>query len=998
MKPFLKISLWIVGLVVVLILAAAIILPLLVDPNDYREEIASAAQKQTGRELKLEGDLSLSVIPWLGVEIGRASLSNAPGMGDEPMVAIEGASVGVKLMPLLGRRLVVSQITLDGARINLYQGPDGNNWDDLTAGEAPPEDPPPAEEGAGFDLTEIGGISLRDAQVKFVDDVNKAALKAGLGGFSTGRITGSGAVFEIDGIEVSDASVDYSDPEVGQLSAQLGSLSTGNVVADPDQPDVADLRLANAVVELGGGKSGTLNARIESLVLAAVKGSAEAPQLEGLELKAASVDYDDAQGMVLKAEVPTLSAARIDGNAEKPVLEQVALASASIDYRGGPEGTVKGTIDKFTVARLVGDAEAPLLDQLLVQAVDLDYDGGEAGRFVIKADRIEAENIAAGPGAPVVGKTTASKVRVVQPGEGGFEFEVEELSTGGAVADPEALEVEGVTLRKARFSMDQGEAGRAEARIDEFSLGVLKPGTETPVSGRIEGSYGAPVVNFTTTLGGRVRMDKDGTLALSGFSADLGLEGDGIPGGKQTGRVAASSLSVNTKTQVMVLDGLTADLAGMSLKASAKGTKVMDAPDIQGSLDTGEFSPRQLMETLGLEAPVTADPAVLNKASVAGSFRVAEDRAALSGLKAVLDDTRMSGDFSATTGEPAVLRASLKVDQIDVDRYLPPEGEEAEATAEEGVGEIDTSDLRKLDAEASLDIGKLKVSGLTMTSVQAKAVVKDGKLTVDPLGAALYGGKVAGLLALDGSSDVPALTFRQSLDGVQVGSLLGDMADVDRLTGKAAMSLNLNTAGTTSEDLISALDGDINFEMADGMIRGFNITHALQSAVALFDRKAPPQATSSDTVFEDFRGSAKVEKGVVRSDDLNASLPNLQVTGAGTVDLGSQDMDYRLNATVPKGQAAIDAGLGKLAGKSVPVKITGSLDDPSVSADVSAIVASQVESFILDKLGGGKKETEETESAGEGPAEETQGEPEEEEPQSLEDSLKEQALKKLFGN
>ena len=109
-------------------------------------------------------------------------------------------------------------------------------------------------------------------------------------------------------------------------------------------------------------------------------------------------------------------------------------------------------------------------------------------------------------------------------------------------------------------------------------------------------------------------MDKDGTLALSGFSADLGLEGDGIPGGKQTGRVAAGSLSVNTKTQVMVLDGLTADLAGMSLKASAKGTKVMDAPDIQGSLDTGEFSPRQLMETLGLEAPVTADPAVLSKA------------------------------------------------------------------------------------------------------------------------------------------------------------------------------------------------------------------------------------------------------------------------------------------------------------------------------------------------------------------------------------------------
>ena len=135
MKPVLKILFWLIGVVFTLIIIAAIVLPLLVDPNDFRDDIGQAVKKQTGRELIIEGDLSLSVVPWLGGKVGRASLSNAPGLGDEPMLAIEGASVGVRLIPLLSRRLEVSEITLDGARINLYRGSSGSNWDDLTGPE-----------------------------------------------------------------------------------------------------------------------------------------------------------------------------------------------------------------------------------------------------------------------------------------------------------------------------------------------------------------------------------------------------------------------------------------------------------------------------------------------------------------------------------------------------------------------------------------------------------------------------------------------------------------------------------------------------------------------------------------------------------------------------------------------------------------------------------------------------------------------------------------------
>lgn len=993
MKSALKIVAWIVGIVFALIVIAAVVLPLMVDPNDFRDDIADAVRDQTGRELSIEGDLKLSVIPWLGVEVGRASLSNAPGLGDEPMVAIEGASVGVKLIPLLSRRLEVSQITLDGARINLYRGASGSNWELTGATEAEPTGEESA--GPGFGMSEIGGIRLKDARVTFVDDVEGARLDASLGQFETGRIAAAGEAYVIDGAAISNANVDYEDKETGKLKAGLGALAVENITADPENPVINGLRVQQASATLSGGKSGSFAGAVETLDIGTLTDLKTKPKVGELRVEQADVDYDDAKGTAVKAKLKILTAKRIEADPDKPVLESVALEDADFDYQGGKAGAAKGTIGKFSVARLVGERDAPVLDQLLLEAADVNYDDGAGGRYGLKAEKVDAAALQAGPGAPVLGQTDARQLRITGAGKDIFTLELGQLGTGGMVADPDALKVDGLTVKAARLSMDAGESGPIEARIADLSLGDLAPGTTSPLKSRIEGSYGEPEVDFTTALDGEVGIKKDGTIELSAFKADLDLKGDSVPGGRQSGQFAVGRLAVNTKSQTLALDGLTASLADMALTASASGQKIVDAPDIQGSLDTGEFSPRRLFETLGLPAPVTTDPEAMTRASVAAKFRVSEKQLGLSGLKARLDDTSINGDFSAVDGEPAVVRATLKVDQIDLDRYLPPEGESA-GTTDEGAGEIDTSDLQKLDAVASLDIGRIKVSGLTLTNVNAKAVVKDGQLVVEPLGAALYGGTVNGRFVLDGNGETPRMQFNQALVGVETGSLLADLANNDRLSGRARFDLNLDTAGRTSKEMIGALDGNMQFELTDGVIRGFNITQALQTAVALFDRKAPPKSTSPDTVFKDFKGSATVEKGVISSNDLKASLPNLDVTGAGTVNLATQSLDYRLNATVPKGQAAVDAGLGKLAGKSVPVKISGNLSDPDVNADVSAIISSQVESLIMDKLGIGKKEEEQApaEATGEEPAEPP---PEEEKKETTPEEDAVEALKKIFG-
>jgi AsmA protein len=115
--------------IVALMGAALVVVWLNVNPNNYKGRIAAAVRQSTGRELKLAGDIKLSVFPWVALELGPASLGNPPGFGDEPFVSLMHASVRVKLLPLLRKRLEVGRIEIDGLDLRLRKNAQGRgNW------------------------------------------------------------------------------------------------------------------------------------------------------------------------------------------------------------------------------------------------------------------------------------------------------------------------------------------------------------------------------------------------------------------------------------------------------------------------------------------------------------------------------------------------------------------------------------------------------------------------------------------------------------------------------------------------------------------------------------------------------------------------------------------------------------------------------------------------------------------------------------------------------
>lgn len=209
MGKLLKIILGLVGLLVIVVVIAAIVLPMVIDPNDYKDEIATTVEKQTGRTLSIEGDLTLSVFPWLGVDVGPTQISNAAGFEAPYMARMEAVQVRVKLLPLLRKQLEVDTIRLSGLRLNLGKDKQGKtSWEDISTHLEKESKQVQQPDGAGeksgdkataasLDNLAIGGIEVSDAQLHWDDRSTDSRYEINELSFTTGAIE-PGEPFALD--------------------------------------------------------------------------------------------------------------------------------------------------------------------------------------------------------------------------------------------------------------------------------------------------------------------------------------------------------------------------------------------------------------------------------------------------------------------------------------------------------------------------------------------------------------------------------------------------------------------------------------------------------------------------------------------------------------------------------------------------------------------------------------------------------------------------------
>jgi hypothetical protein len=98
----------------------------------------------------------------------------------------------------------------------------------------------------------------------------------------------------------------------------------------------------------------------------------------------------------------------------------------------------------------------------------------------------------------------------------------------------------------------------------------------------------------------------------------------------------------------------------------------------------------------------------------------------------------------------------------------------------------------------------------------------------------------------------------------------------------------------------------------------------------------PVKSGTQKTGFSELSGTFSILKGIVSNSDLAMKAPFLRLGGKGSLNLPDRTVNYQLLPEIV--DTATGQGGKEKAGVVVPLLITGSMDDPSITPDVKGLI------------------------------------------------------------
>jgi AsmA protein len=382
-------------------------------------------------------------------------------------------------------------------------------------------------------------------------------------------------------------------------------------------------------------------------------------------------------------------------------------------------------------------------------------------------------------------------------------------------------------------------------------------------------------------------------------------------------------------------------------------------PAFDLGLVVSPFSPRKLMAALKQPFPVaTSDPKVLDavvlNAKIKGNLR----SVSITNGAMELDDSKITFSLNAKEFERPNLAFDLKVDTIDLDRYLPPSGEEKPARDEKARSperkKTNYAPLRRMVLDGKIRIGDLKVKGTKVQNLEMKISGRNGLFRLDPLALNMYEGSVAGKGTFDVRTDIPKNAASLDAKGIQVNPLLNTMLQKDFLEGKFLADLEITLKGDDAQMMKQSLTGGGELVFTDGAIKGINLTNMAQNLKSAFGAERETEKARTD--FSELRVPFTASNGVVQTPGTTMVTPLMRLVATGKADLVRETMDFRVE---PKAVATLK-GKGDVkerTGILFPIVVSGSFASPKFRPDVKGIakekLQKQMEGVLKGKEGEG---------------------------------------------
>src|SRR6476661_3364166 len=249
---------------------------------------------------------------------------------------------------------------------------------------------------------------------------------------------------------------------------------------------------------------------------------------------------------------------------------------------------------------------------------------------------------------------------------------------------------------------------------------------------------------------------------------------------------------------------------------------------------------------------------------------------------------------------------------------------------------IDVNNLNYIDLQVRVSAAELKIGDARFTPAAIDATLATGVLKAQVSNLGAYEGTATGDLTVDVSTADPTYAMRADLTGVRALPLLDGLADFDKIDGRMQAKVSVRSSGNNQRAIMSNMAGTAFIVFQDGAIKGLNVAQMIRSLTA--STLSGWQASEEKaTDLSQLSASFRIDKGQAQTTDLNLVGPLVKMTGAGTIDLGTKQIGFRVEpklvmTTEGQGRLSDPVGLG------IPVMIEGPWGSPRIYPEMQGIL------------------------------------------------------------
>ena len=536
------------------------------------------------------------------------------------------------------------------------------------------------------------------------------------------------------------------------------------------------------------------------------------------------------------------------------------------------------------------------------------------------------------------------------PEESASETESSSESSGGFNANS-------IHITDAMIRYTDIKAGETVV-IDGMNLNVGRlqvDGSAVPITADLNFDVQPSGLGGAMALETTVSFDMDtGLLRFDGLSIDGMIEGVATIPTRVT--LQTDGLEVLTNEQEITMQPLDLAAFDMHIVADIQPFSYASTVAPKAKIAVDAFSPRTLMRLFDVDPPETADPSALSLVIIDAAVEVTSSALELTDLVIKMDDTSFTGTMSVPSTATGAYQFDLTGDSIELARYMEPSSDDASEASDDVVPiEIPVELIKPLNARGKFQLSRASLGNIVFENIDVGLNSSNGKMRIFPISSDFFGGSYSGDVRIDVSRERPALSMDEKIAGVDLAQLAKAMFDQDNITGEISGSFVLAGKGPNLDRIQRNLSGDLSIELHDGAFVGTDVWYEIRRARALLKGEQPPKAVlPAKTEFSSLRMTGVVTEGVLRSDDLYAELPFMQLTGKGRVNIPAGTVNYAMDARIldrPEFlQGASSEELDEFTEAVIPLTITGPIASPSVKPDLEELLKQRVEDEIKDLL------------------------------------------------